>query len=168
MRKIAIFFVGILGLGFFLSCEASKNTDLNSNLKYDIERIEYFTSVCFGPCPQFRIEIGKNRDAVYEAIRFNFTKEFNSPSPEGSFKAKINENNFQLILKKLNDMDFPTLEDRYKVQYTDAQTANLKIIYDGGKEKTITDYGMMGTPELKELYQLFLELRENQNWEKIK
>src|SRR5690606_8753996 len=123
---------------------------------------------CFGTCPQFRIEIDKNREAVYEAIRFNFSKEFNSPSPEGSFKTKINEPEFQLILKKLNEMDFPTLEERYKVPFTDAQTANLKIIYDGGKEKIITDYGMMGTPELKELYQLFLELRENQNWEKIK
>lgn len=168
MRKKAYYLIGMMVLGFLFSCEASKNTELNTNMKYDIERIEYFTSVCFGPCPQFRIEIDKNREAVYEAIRFNFTKEFNSPSPEGTFKTTLNENEFRLILKNLNEMDFPALQDSYRVEYTDVQTANLKIIYDGGKEKIITDYGMMGTPELKELYQLFLELRENQNWEKIK
>src|SRR5690606_31812581 len=168
MRKKAYYLVGMMILGFLFSCEASKNADLNTNMKYDIERIEYFTSVCFGTCPQFRIEIDKDREAVYEAIRFNFSKEFNSPSPEGTFKTKISENEFQLIFKKLIEMDFPVLQDSYRVPYTDAQTANLKIIYDGGKEKTITDYGMNGTSELKELYQLFLELRENQNWEKIK
>lgn len=166
--KKKYFFLGMLILGFLFSCESTKKTVSSSNMKYDIERIEYFTSVCFGTCPQFKIEMDKNRSAVYEAIRFNFSKEFGSPSPEGTFTGKINENDFDLILKKLNEMDFPTLQDNYRVKYTDVQTANLKIIYDGGKEKTITDYGMMGTPELEELYQLFLALRENQNWEKIK
>ena len=166
--KKEYFFLGILIFAFLFSCEPAKKTASNTNLKYDIERIEYFTSVCFGTCPQFKIEIDKNREAIYEAIRFNFSKEFGSPSPEGSFKGKINENDFDLLLKKLNEMDFPALQDNYKVNYTDVQTANLKIVYDGGKEKIITDYGMMGTPELIEIYQLFLELRENQSWEKMK
>lgn len=168
MKKINYYFLGMMILGFLVSCEATKKTETSSKMKYDIERIEYFTSVCFGPCPQFKIEMDKNREAVYEAIRFNFSKEFGSPSPEGTFKGKISEKEFDQILKKLNEMDFPTLQNNYKVNYTDVQTANLKIIYDGGKEKIITDYGMMGTPELIEIYQLFLELRENQNWEKIK
>lgn len=161
-------FLGIVFFGIVFSCEATKKTTSSTNMKYDIERIEYFTSVCFGTCPQFKIEIDKNREAVYEAIRFNFSEEFGAPSPEGTFKGEISKNDFDLILKKLNEMDFPALQDNYRVNYTDVQTANLKIIYDGGKEKIITDYGMMGTPELKEIYQLFLELRENQNWEKIK
>lgn len=168
MKKINYYFLGMMILGFLVSCEATKKTETSSNMKYDIERIEYFTSVCFGPCPQFKIEMDKNREAVYEAIRFNFSKEFGSPSPEGTFKGKINEKEFDQILKKLNEMDFPTLQNNYKVNYTDVQTANLKIIYDGGKEKIITDYGMMGTPDLMEIYQLFLELRENQSWEKVK
>ncbi len=166
MKNKAYFFLGMVILGFLFSCEASKNADLNSKMKYNIERIEYFTSSCFGTCPQFKIVIDKNREATYDAIRFNFSKEFGTPTPEGSFKTKINENEFHLLLKKLNEMDFPMLQDNYRVIYSDVQTANLKIIYDDGKEKIITDYGMLGTTELKELYQLFLELRENQKWEK--
>lgn len=152
-----------------VSCSTNKNISRSdTGMRYDIERIEYFTSACFGICPQFKIEIDKDRKAVYTAIRFNFSQDFEALSPEGTFKAVIHERDYDLLLKKLNDIDFPTLQDDYKVGYTDAQTANLKIFYNNGQIKSMKDYGMRGTPELEEIYQWFSDLRKNQDWEKIK
>ncbi|SMC41799.1 DUF6438 domain-containing protein [Moheibacter sediminis] len=164
MKRYVTLLIYMMTFGTFISCGTNKTNDSNAENKYKIERIEYFTSACFGTCPQFKIEIEKDRKAVYTAVRFNFSQDFDSQSPEGIFTGKINEQDYNLILKKLNDMDFPVLQDRYKVDYTDAQTGNLKITYNGGQVKSITDYGMRGTPELQEVYELFLELRESQDW----
>lgn len=166
MKNYGFILAGTMAFVFLISCSTQKAKDLNTTMKYDIERIEYFTSACFGPCPMFKMEINKDRTAVYNAIRFNFSKEFDAPHPEGTFTGKVKEEDYNLIVQKLNDIDFPMLEDRYRVPYTDAQTGNLKIIYDGGKEKVITDYGMRGTPELEEIYQLFLDLRTSQDWKR--
>lgn len=162
MKRYICFLVGIMTLGILVSC---KTNNINKGMKYNIERIEYFTSACFGVCPQFKIEIEKDRSAVFTARRFNFNKDFEAESPEGTYKGVISKEDYNLILKRLNDMDFPILKDRYQVGYTDAQTGNLKIIYDDGKEKIITDYGMQGTPELIELHKLFLDLRGSFNVE---
>lgn len=159
MKKYVCFLFVVMFLGFLASCSINKTVDANAGMKYNIERIEYFTSACFGTCPQFKIEIEKDRKAVYTAQRFNLSQDFEAESPEGVFTGVISNEDYNLVLKKLNDMDFPTLEENYRVLYTDAQTGNLRIIYDGGKEKVITDYGMKGTPELVEIHKLFLDLR---------
>lgn len=167
MKNYVCVLIGVMALGVLCSCSTNKAGDADAGIKYNIERIEYFTSGCFGTCPQFKIEIEKDRKAVYTAKRFNMSQDFSAPSPEGVFEGVIDEATYNSILKKLNDMDFPTLQDRYKVEWTDDQTGNLKIIYDGGQEKVISDYGMKGTPELQDVYDLFLGLRNNQDWKKV-
>lgn len=167
MKKYVYLFSGIIILGVLGACSTNKTDDTSAGMKYKIERIEYFTSACFGTCPQFKIEIDSDRKAVYTAVRFNLSQDFEAESPEGIFEGVIDKDDYNLLVKKLNDMDFPSLQDRYKVEWTDDQTANLKIIYDGGKEKVITDYGLRGTPELKEVYDLFLGLRTGQDWSRV-
>lgn len=166
MRKYLNLVFGVLGFVLMGSCSVNK-VEASKDLKYNIERIEYFTSGCFGTCPQFKIEIDKDRKAVYTAKRFNLSQDFSAPSPEGVFEGVIDEAAYNSIVRKLNDMDFPALQDRYKVEWTDDQTGNFKITYDGGKEKVITDYGLRGTPELVEVHKMFLELRGSQDWEKV-
>jgi|SRR5690606_16156645 len=166
MKIYVRFLATMLLLGLTISCANQKIANANSDLKYKIERIEYSTSPCFGTCPQFKFEIEKDRKAIYTAVRFNLSKDYSQESPEAIFEGKIDENTYNSLVKKLNDMDFPTLQNRYKVQWTDAQTGTLKITYDNGKVKEISDYGKRGTPELIEIHQLFLDLRESQNWVK--
>lgn len=168
MKKYLGALVGVLGLVLLGACSSSKASEVASSadLKYKIERIEYFTSGCFGTCPIFKIDIDNDRKAVYTAKRFNMSQDFSAPHPEGVFEGVIDEATYNSIVKKLNDMDFPTLQDRYKVEWTDDQTGNLKIIYDGGKEKVITDYGLRGTPELEKIHKMFLDVRTNQDWKK--
>jgi hypothetical protein len=50
------------------------------------------------------------------------------------------------------------------VGWTDDQTCTLKITYDNGKTKTITDYGKIGTYGLNRVYSILFSLRQNQKW----
>lgn len=50
--------------------------------------------------------------------------------------------------------------------HTDDQTSSLKITFNNGNIKTISDYGMIGTYGLKILYGKLAELRFNQKWQK--
>ncbi len=176
MKKYINILIGIVTLIFVASCSKNHaiNEDNNSGsnsvtLKYDIERIEYSASPCFGMCPQFSIEIDKDRKAIYTAKRFNFSKEWTGTENdlEGVFEGVIDESVYNVIVELLIEMNFPALNERYAVQWTDDQTGNIKVVYDSGKVKEISDYGMRGTPELVEFHKLFLKLRENQNWEEV-
>ena len=66
----------------------------------------------------------------------------------------------------LNYCEFDNLDKEYTVMHTDDQTGDLKITYNNGKVKTISDYGMIGTYGLKILYKKLAELRFNQKWRK--
>ncbi|MFC3161320.1 hypothetical protein SAMN05443633_101398 [Chryseobacterium arachidis] len=131
---------------------------------YDIEKIEYETTTCFGTCPKFYISIEKDRNAFFKAEHYNTDKIKNKKEIKGNFKTLLKKNNYDEIKNLLNYIDFPNLEDNYSVTWSDDQTSTLKITYNNGKVKEIKDYGLIGTYGLNRIYQLFFELRFNQNW----
>ena len=149
--------------------------EFNSHPKtYEIEKVEYQTTFCYGPCPVFRIEINNDKTALFKASNFNSQseiflfgssgKEKNSKEIKGVFRTVLGENSFSNIIGLLNYIDFPNLEDNYSVDWTDDQSCTLIITYNNGRKKFINDYGLIGTFGLDRLYQLFFELRFNQNW----
>lgn len=123
---------------------------------YKIEKIEFSTTMCFGTCPVFELEIKSDRTAKYHAIQYN--------NETGKFKTIIDPANFELIISLLNYIDFPNLKDDYNVNWTDDQTCILTITYDNGKKKIISDYGKLGTHGLSMIYSKLFKLRENQKW----
>ena len=125
---------------------------------FHIEQIEYSTTMCFGTCPVFSLSINKDRTAEYDAKQFN--------KESGEFAAVIDEKHFTELMQLVNYIDFPKLKDHYSVSWTDDQTSILVITYDGGKQKKIIDYGLMGTFGLSRLYDLLFDLRNNQQWKK--
>ena len=56
------------------------------------------------------------------------------------------------------------VKEKYAVNWSDDQTSILTITYDGGKTKTIKDYGLVGTFGLNRVYDLIFKLRDNQQW----
>lgn len=128
---------------------------------HSIEKIEYTTSMCFGSCPVFGITIHPDRRASWNAEMYNKIK---NKTLSGTFTAKITEDKYNDILNLLNYMDFENLRDSYSVNWTDDQSCTLKITYDNGKVKSISDYGLVGTFGLNRVYQLLFALRENQSW----
>lgn len=137
--------------------------------KYSIERIEYKTEPCYGRCPIFDISISSNRTAYLNAVEYNssdpnlfeyeITREI-----KGKFESTLDKESYQEIIDLLNYLDFPTLEDHYRVMATDLPGSTLTITYDRGKKKVITDYGQFGTLGLKKIYNMIANLRTSQNW----
>lgn len=128
--------------------------DLPKN--YNIQKIEYKTTMCFGTCPVFNLTIYSDRSAKYDALKFN--------KPNGVFNGTIDTKTYSELVGLLNYIDFPTLKDNYSVNWTDDQTCTLKITYDNGETKTITDYGKIGTYGLDRAYNILFSLRQNQKW----
>jgi hypothetical protein len=125
---------------------------------YNIENIEFSTDHCFGVCPVFSLTIDGKGIASYEAIEYN--------NQQGKFKATLNSATKDSLFGMLNDIDFPNLKNNYKVSWSDQQTAILKITYNNGEIKTITDYGMKESFSLAGLYTMLLNLRDTQQWKK--
>lgn len=132
---------------------------------YSIEKIEYQTSICFGTCPKFFLSIDQDQSAVFKAELYNENPN-TSKEIKGEFFTTLNDSSYLEIINLLNYIDFPKLEDKYAVNWTDDQSSILTITYNDGHVKTIKDYGMIGTYGLDRLYQLLFALRFNQDWKK--
>jgi hypothetical protein len=131
----------------------------SSSKNNNIKKIEFVTHECFGECPQFKLIIDSNRNAQYEAIKYNKTY--------GDFEGMINEDNFDQLIQLLNYIDFTNLKNKYSVSWNDDQNCTLTITYDNGKIKTIDDDGMHGTFGLERVYQILFGWRDNQQWSRI-
>lgn len=136
----------------------------NKPAKHTIEKIQFATGGCFGKCPVFQVTVSKDRSAMFLAEFYNFSK---SHDEENSFLTTvITQDTFDALVGLLNYMDFESLKNEYAVMWTDDASAKLVITYDGGKTKTINDYGLTGSYSLTVLYSQLYDLRFNQNWKK--
>ena len=137
--------------GNFIETNFTTNT-------YNIKKIEFSTTMCAGNCPVFQLEI-----IPFGTSKFN--ADFNNEI-KGKFKAIIDTSSLNSLLTLLNYIDFPCLKNHYTVPGTCYPESTLKISYDKGKTKTITDYGEIGTFGLIMLYKKLFSLRTNQDWKK--
>jgi len=143
--------------------------EYNENPKINkISKIEFATSGCFGTCPVYKLTLNRDSLSIFNAQYYNFNKnrEVTYGKEEGVFTTTINKIEFDKLEEILNYCDFDNLYKEYSVMHTDDQTGDLKITYNNGKVKTISDYGMIGTYGLKTLYKKLAELRFNQKWRK--
>jgi len=137
--------------------------------EYNIESIEFNAQGCVVGCPEFIISIDKNKNGIFNAINYNwFDKDFSQdlePNDiDGEYRTQISDKHFKEIYGIINYLDFPNLDNSYSSGATHSSSASLKIKYDNGKVKTINDDGLIGTYGLKRVYDMFYELRFNQEW----
>lgn len=133
--------------------------------EYDIEKIEYQTTGCMGMCPVFSITINKDGDATFVAREYNYTLPWQKGELlKGTYKTAIKDKDFDELINILDYTDFPSLKNDYHVPWTCDDTGAIKITYNGGKTKTIIDYGAMGTYGLRKIHFIFHQLRLNQEW----
>jgi len=143
--------------------------ELNENpVNHKIEKIEFETGPCFGSCPIFSLILTKGEKSSFEAIAYNFNDDWlHGGDNEGKFQTILKRENWEELTTILNYLDFENLENDYAVNWTDDQSAKLKIYHDEGKVKEIHDYGLIGTFGLSILYNKLFEIRKNQDWKKL-
>ncbi len=129
--------------------------------KYNIEKIEYTMGAGGDPLSSFSMEINSKHKGRYISQNVDFLSRKNTEYI--NFNGMIPDTIHDEIFGLLNYADFPNLNDNYAITATDHATALLKITYDGGKIKTIRDYGLLGTQSLNRLYQIMDSLR-SQVW----
>ncbi|WEK69785.1 MAG: DUF6438 domain-containing protein [Candidatus Chryseobacterium colombiense] len=156
----------LLTVVLLFSCSTQKNSAKYSS-------IEYEAGACFGSCPIFKITINPDRTAVLEAEHFNFSKEFSkaefSKPREGTFKTTIKQEDYNKLIDLLNNLEVKNLNDKYgNRNVTDMATSYLRISFPDNTTKTVEDYGKKGTDKLVEVYKFFEDLRNNQQWTKVK
>lgn len=131
-----------------------------------IEKIEFKTTGCFGKCPVYDLKLSRDSAWVFTARRYNFSGHRSGDyySKEGVFSVRQDDKAFSELSEMLNYSGFSSLKEENSVSHTDDQTADLKITFDGGKVKVISDYGMTGTYALDAIYERLGNLRFDRKW----
>jgi hypothetical protein len=124
--------------------------------KLSIEEIKFSTTYCYGTCPVFELTIRSDRSATFNAIEYNDRK--------GKFKATIDTASYNRLIQTINYIKLTSLNKNYNVNWTDDQTCTLKVKFNSGQTKEISDYGLIGTYGLQNLYNQLFALRETQKW----
>ncbi|KIA83178.1 hypothetical protein OA84_06405 [Kaistella solincola] len=150
----------LLSLLFLTTCTSRKNTEYMT--------IKYESGACFGFCPIYKMTINADRSAIFEAERFNFSRDTDSQENEGNFKGTIDAEKYSELMEKFAALKAKNLKNFYgNKNVTDLPTAYLTITYPDGTVKKIEDYGKHGTPQLQKLYEFFDSLRTSETWSKI-
>jgi len=118
---------------------------------YSIEKIEFSTTHCYGTCPAFNLTILPNGNASFDGEL--------SLDNNGKYNTVVDSGILSELFELVNYIDFPLLNDAYACDVSDQQLVTLVITYDGGKLKSVTDYGLIGTFGLSLVYKSLYQIR---------
>jgi hypothetical protein len=82
----------------------------------------------------------------------------------GDFTSIIKPADLNEIHDIINYISIKNLKDYYSIGATDNYTCTIRIKFNDGSIKYISDYGEQGTFGLKLLYSKFFKLINNQDW----
>jgi hypothetical protein len=138
--------------------------ELSKPGNYAIEGIRYCSETGFPLRQEYRIDIYGD-SAILETGPV-----FGSDSMEHGHIAiaRMDTATWSGIKAILQYMDCSNLKERYEAPWTCSITASLRIKYDGGKLKKISDYGLKGTYGLEVVHNLLANLKETLHWKVFK
>ena len=140
--------------------------ELSKPGNYAIEGIRYCSKTGFRLEQGYRIDIYGD-SAILETGPVPL---FGSDSMEPGHiaKARIDTATWSRIKAILQYMDCSHLKEFYRAPWTHGIPASLRIKYDGGKIKKISDYGLKGTYGLKVMHNLLADLKKTLHWKVFK
>ncbi|GGG57741.1 DUF6438 domain-containing protein [Epilithonimonas arachidiradicis] len=148
-----------------MSCTTSQTTQYS--------KIEYEVGPCFGFCPIYKITINSDRTAVLEAEHFNFSQgegkgDFDKPR-EGTFKSTVSKEDYDQLIALTDAANVKSLNDKYEdKRIMDASKTNLRVYFSDGSKKGIAMSAGEKPEKLTKLITYISELKQKQQWEKIK
>ncbi|MEY2498388.1 MAG: hypothetical protein QOD12_1944 [Verrucomicrobiota bacterium] len=117
-------------------------------------KISLERTACFGTCPVYTLTVYSDGRVEYEGK--DHVKE------KGSRSLKIDGKLFQRLMKKVDEIAFFKLEDRYEGRVTDLPT-RITTVTKGDVTKTVRNY--YGGPKgLHDLEQLIDEVTNSAQW----
>lgn len=105
----------------FTTVRAKRVTQKND---LTIQKIGFYSSVCYGTCPSMYLEIEANGNFLFHGRTFT--------DMDGLYRGTLPEAELAIILKKIRNIDFENLKKHYRVSWTDDQTCGVKLITDKG------------------------------------
>lgn len=116
-----------------------------------------YRSVCYGTCPNYKLQIYQNGTVMLEGIRFM--------EPIGKFKSTLTEEQKQLFIDKALEIEYLQMNDRYDGSITDIPSATTNIVVDGYRKEV---YRRFNYPQrILQFEQLFDELLKSLEWTAI-
>ncbi len=130
MKKIALLILLFAGsMCAFAGIAKNKKKQQKPN---EILSVGMHRTVCFGRCPDYKIEIDNEGMATYTAIRFN--------DDTGIFKKNIGKKKAKEIIDMFVQYRVDTCKEMYENRIPDLPGLNITINYRKGK-KTIYNAG---------------------------
>lgn len=119
-----------------------------------LTKISLERTLCFGTCPHYKITVYSDGKVEYEGK--DYVKE------KGSRSSKIDKKLFLRLMKKVDEIGFFKLNDRYEGRITDLPT-RITTVTKGNVSKTVRNY--YGGPKgLHDLEQLIDEVTNSAQW----
>jgi hypothetical protein len=119
-------------------------------------------TACFGTCPVYVLTVHSSG-----VVEFTGTKNVKATGPQ---TGKISAANFAKLVKKIGEIDFFSLRDRYDGKNPDGTGSTVTdlptrktTVTRGDETKTVVDY-FRGPPGLTELELLIDELANSGKW----
>src|ERR1700731_3268560 len=128
----------------------------------EITKISLERTPCFGACPVYKLTIHRSGQVDYEGT--DHVRE------KGSRTGRISREDFDKLVKKIDEINFFSLNDRYDgknrdgsgVTVTDLPTRKTTVTR-GNRTKTVENY-FRGPKDLQELEDLIDELTKSADW----
>ncbi len=93
-----------------------------------------------------------------------YTRHHSIEENSGNFRTVIDPAQWKEIAGLINYINLPSLDEYYIFHATHMPHAKLKVHFSDGTVKEINDDGLRGTLGLSRLFELLLDLRNNQAW----
>jgi hypothetical protein len=137
-------------------------TAAGASAESEITAITLERTPCFGACPVYKLTIHRSGQVEYEGK--------DHVGQKGARSGRISTEDFERLIKKIDEINFFNLGDRYDgknpdgsgVTVTDLPT-RITSVTRGDRTKTVQNY-FRGPKGLKELEDLIDEVTKSADW----
>ena len=132
-----------------VGCKSKKNLtekfflEQKESFKFSMER-----TPCFGKCPIYTIKITDDGSVEFEGKKF--------VEPQGVETFKLNAEDLALLKKKLIEINYLGLEDKYDTEYISDLPSTITVLYRGLVEEKKVINRHNGPAKLKE-FEAFID-----------
>lgn len=161
MKKFLLVVIAIATFfsSFGIQWKKKKKQRKNPN---QIVSVDMHRTVCYGRCPDYHIELDRNGNLTYTAIRFT--------EDSGIFKKTISAKQAQDLMSRFESYKVDTCRERYEMRISDLPGINYTIKYANNRTQKIYNANF-GPNFLKELATAMdsvgLKAKDATGWKKM-